>query len=136
MKARSKAKAGNSLAESKAAKYLVREIGSRVSLFEGNGLREAVRKRDKMRDAGKMMATIFELRGGVRTEVSPEDPTEALTRKLQLQIRQIDATMKKSNAMCRVFSGGQGRAMTKRPKRKMHLWRLKHRTHPASASLK
>jgi len=67
----------------------VREIVSGVSLFEGDDLDEAQRKRDKMRDSGKIMATIFELRVGVWKEVAPEDSTEALARKLQLQIRQM-----------------------------------------------
>ena len=99
--ARSKAKAVNLVVKKSAGKFLVREVGSRVSLFEGISLDDAQRERDKMRDAGKIMATIFELRGGVWKEVSPEDSTEALTRKLQFQIRQINAMVKKSKELFR-----------------------------------
>ena len=95
MNARSKAKDGD-LPVSCAPKYLVRETGSQVSHFEGDHLNDAQRERDKMRDAGKIMATIFELHDGAWKEVSPEDPTEALTRKLQSEIRRMDASMNKS----------------------------------------
>ena len=91
MTARSKAKDGD-LPVSHASKYLVRETGSQVSHFEGDHLADAQRERDKMRDAGKIMATIFELHAGDWKEVSPEDPTEALTQKLQSEIRQMDAS--------------------------------------------
>lgn len=96
MNARSKAKDGD-LPVSYVPKYLVRETGSQVSHFEGDHLADAQRERDKMRDAGKIMATIFELRDGAWKEVSPEDPTEALTQKLQSEIRQMDASTNGSN---------------------------------------
>ena len=90
MNPRSKAEDGD-FPVSHASKYHVREPGSQVSDFEGDYLADAQRERDKMRDAGKIMATIFELHDGAWKEVSPEDPTEALTRKLQSEIRQMDA---------------------------------------------
>ena len=92
MNARSKANDDDPLVKTDAPKYLVRETGSQVSHFEGDHLADAQRERDKMRDAGKIMATIFELHDGAWKEVSPENPTEALTRKLQSEIRQMDAS--------------------------------------------